>query len=144
MDPVSEATDNLILRAYVRYSVGYANFRSVFGVISGLVKDCEADNRSVQLLKAWLSPDQLERFNQDGKFAVIGSKTKNKYWIDDGSRSHNVVRIDPKTNRSVERLCFIPEKANARGDVMLAQKIMLETDEPQALKIANRYAVTVG
>jgi hypothetical protein len=102
----------------------------------------EADKRSVELLKAWLSPDQLERFNQDGKFAVVGSKSRNKYWITDGRQSHNVVRIDLKTNRSAERLCFVPENASAKGDVMLAQKIMLETNEPHALKIANRYAVT--
>jgi hypothetical protein len=138
----NEFMPGLVVRAYERYSFGYSDWSSVFGSAVGVVRDLAADKRSVELLKAWLSPDQLERFNQDGKFAVVGSKSKNKYWITDGGTSHNVVRINPKTNRSAERLCFVPVDASARGDVMLAQKIMLETDEPQALKIANRYAVT--
>jgi hypothetical protein len=127
-----------------RYSFGYTDWRSLFGVLESMLHNGDADKRSVELLKAWLSPEQLERFNRDGKFSVIGSKTKSKYWITDGAHSHNVVRVDPKTNRGAERLCFIPDGAVARGDVMLAQKIVLETDEPLALKVANRYAVTVA
>jgi hypothetical protein len=39
----------------------------------------------------------------------------------------------------VERLlCFVSTTANSLGDIMLAQKIMLETNETKALKIANR------
>ena len=139
-----ELMPGLVVRAYERYGVAYSDWRGMWGAVGEVVRNLEANTRSIELLKAWLSPDQLERFNQDGKFSVIGSKTKNKYWITDGRASSNVVRIDPKTNRSVERLCFVPESATALGDVMLAQKIMLETDEPQALKIANRYATTVG
>ena len=102
-----------------------------------------AAGKSAMLLQEWLSPEQLEQYEMTGKFAVTGSHTKARYWIADGSKSHNVVRIDPKRKIGTERLCFVPQGASAPGDVMLAQKIMLETDEPQALKIANRYRVTI-
>jgi hypothetical protein len=37
-------------------------------------------------------------------------------------------------------LCFLPEKYVPVSDVMLAQKIMLENDEPAALGVAVRGA----
>jgi hypothetical protein len=40
----------------------------------------------------------------------------------------------------IRRWCFAPEGASATGDVMLAQKIALETFELDALAIANHDA----
>jgi hypothetical protein len=39
-------------------------------------------------------------------------------------------------------LCFAPVGPLVKGDVMLAQKIALETDEQSALAAANRVALT--
>jgi hypothetical protein len=39
--------------------------------------------------------------------------------------------------------CFVPEGGLVAGDVMLAQKIALETNERAALAVANRFAVPV-
>lgn len=36
--------------------------------------------------------------------------------------------------------CFVPERSLAAGDVMLAQKIALETDEMAVLALANRFS----
>jgi hypothetical protein len=40
--------------------------------------------------------------------------------------------------------CFAPEGHLVAGDVMLAQKIALETDERGALAVANRFGVAGG
>jgi len=37
--------------------------------------------------------------------------------------------------------CFVPNVHLVTGDVMLAQKIALETDERAALAVANRFDV---
>ena len=47
-----------------------------------------------------------------------------------------VKELDNKNN-VVRSLCFVPSTAYAVGDIMLAQKIMLETREDEVLKIAN-------
>jgi hypothetical protein len=49
----------------------------------------------------------------------------------------NVDELDSFGNRVCE-WCFLPEGKLAAGDVMLAQKIALETFEGQALAVANR------
>jgi hypothetical protein len=49
----------------------------------------------------------------------------------------NVDELDSVGNRVCE-WCFLPEGKLAAGDVMLAQKIALETFESQALAVANR------
>ena len=38
--------------------------------------------------------------------------------------------------------CFVPKGYLVPGDVMLAQKIALETDELNALAVANRFPPT--
>ncbi len=40
--------------------------------------------------------------------------------------------------------CFAPKGHLVAGDVMLAQKIALETDERGALAVANRFGVAGG
>jgi hypothetical protein len=40
--------------------------------------------------------------------------------------------------------CFAPKGHLVAGDVMLAQKIALETDERGALAIANKFLVSTG
>jgi hypothetical protein len=40
--------------------------------------------------------------------------------------------------------CFAPKGYLVAGDVMLAQKIALETDERGALAVANRFFVPTG
>jgi hypothetical protein len=40
--------------------------------------------------------------------------------------------------------CFAPKGYLVAGDVMLAQKIALETDERGALAVANKFLVPTG
>lgn len=103
------------------------------------VHDTAAEEKALQLLKEWLTPVQLKDFEQHQYFFVRGSKTRARYKITRGA-TFNVVELDAKGDGKT-KLCFRPVGASTIGDTMLAQKIMLETDEPRALKIANRSSI---
>jgi len=91
----------------------------------------EAREKSLDLIKARLSPAQLKQFERHRSFKVTGSRG-GRYLIEEGSM-FNVAALGRPG-----RFCFVPKGASAFGDVMLAQKIMLESDEGRVLKIANK------
>ena len=94
------------------------------------------DARGLELLKDWLSPEQLTCYDQYKYFEVIGSDSARVYRIHHGTQT-NVEQLD-SIGKPVCRWCFVPEGNLAAGDVMLAQKIALETNERSALAVANR------
>nr|WP_245471242.1 hypothetical protein [Bradyrhizobium genosp. SA-3] len=93
--------------------------------------------RALRLLRSWFSPQQSVQFDARGYFDVVGCDTGKRYRIRRGT-SGNVNEVD-----EYERLgtgwCFVPLGGLVEGDVMLAQKIALETDEERALSIANSF-----
>ena len=97
--------------------------------------DPAAEAKSVDLLKEWLSPEQLAEFERSGTFEVAGQSGA-RYRIADPARPYNVHRLGPDGGVLVQH-CFLPHGATAKGDVMLAQKIGLETQERHVLAIAN-------
>lgn len=109
-----------------------ANWRTYYGDPSANADYYAAREKSLALLKEWLSPQQLKEFEQTSSFEVTGSATGNPYRIHQGT-AFNVTDLG-----ECKRICFVPKGAESIGDIMLAQKIMLENDEPHALKIANR------
>jgi hypothetical protein len=97
----------------------------------------ESEARSLRLLREWLSPDQLAQFNAHGYFDVIGCDSGKKYRIHYGS-SMNVEELDD-SGRPRICYCFVTDAPLASGDVVLAQKIALETGERAALAVANKF-----
>jgi hypothetical protein len=95
-----------------------------------------AEQKALALFRTWLSSEQAQQYNSLKHFEVIGSDTGTRYRIRHG-RMMNVDELDSAGNRVCE-WCFLPEGNLAAGDVMLAQKIALETFESQALAVANR------
>jgi hypothetical protein len=95
----------------------------------------QSEERSQELLRQWLSPDQAEQYDKYQRFEVVGSDTGTRYRILRG-KIMNIVEF-AADGRVKRRWCFAPEGALATGDVMLAQKIALETFELNALAIAN-------
>ena len=95
--------------------------------------------RGIKLLREWLSPEQRAQFDARSYFDVIGSDSGKRYRIRYGSAT-NVHEID-SVGRSTVRWCFVPAGNLIAGDVMLAQKIALETHEFRALAVANRFPV---
>jgi hypothetical protein len=97
--------------------------------------------RGITLLHEWLSPQQKAQFDASRSFDVVGSHTGKRYRISLG-RGTNVQEVDD-TGRPVMGWCFVPSGDLVSGDVILAQKVALETDERGALAVANRFPVHV-
>ena len=97
----------------------------------------ETETRGVKLLKEWLSKEQLARYEQHKYFDVTGCHSGKRYRIRHGTGT-NVYELDG-AGRPRAGWCFVPKDYLVAGDVMLAQKIALETDELGALAIANNF-----
>ena len=98
------------------------------------------------LLEDWLSPEQLKEFRAHHWFHVTGNITSTRYRIRDYTtlKQHAWYNIDviESDGTLTTRLCFGPsrtimEQALPTGDVLLTQKIALERDEEETLRIAN-------
>jgi hypothetical protein len=96
-----------------------------------------AEERGLALLQAWLGPEQAEQWASQRAFEVLGCDTGTRYRITCGTAMN--VQLD-QTGRSVARWCFVPKGDLVTGDILLAQKIALETIERQVLKLGNSQA----
>ena len=115
--------------------------RSRLQVLRGLSRIFSRENnreaRGLRLLRSWLTPEQRAQFDAKRYFDVIGCDSGKRYRIHYGTMS-NVHEIDfagcPKVG-----WCFMPAGSLVAGDIMLAQKIALETNESGALAVANAF-----
>ena len=98
-------------------------------------------SRGIRLLRSWLSPAQRAQFDSEGQFDVIGSDSGRRYRISYGTAA-NVHEVD-EAGRLGTGWCFVPEGGLVVGDIMLAQKIALETSEMNAMAVANRFPLSV-
>jgi len=98
-----------------------------------------SDLRGRKLLREWLSPEQLAQYDEHSHFEVIGCRTGKRYRIDHGV-GLNVYELDG-AGRPRAGWCFVPKDNLVAGDVMLAQKIALETDERGALAVARNFLI---
>jgi hypothetical protein len=113
-------------RAYAKWK----RFRE-YGFLS------ESEARGLELLKAWLSPDQLAQYNATRHFDVTGCHSGRRYRIRHGV-GMNIHELD-SSGRPLAGWCFVPKDNLVAGDVMLAQKIALETNEQTALAVAKSF-----
>ncbi len=97
----------------------------------------ESEARGLELLKEWLSPEQFAQYDAKSYFEVTGCHSGKRYRISHGT-SMNIYELDG-AGRPRVGLCFVPKGYLVAGDVMLAQKIALETDERRALMVANKF-----
>ncbi len=117
------------LRSY-RYDIETAN---------AIKQRKEANARGERLLTEHLTVEQLNQYRKNQSFIVTGNKTGNKYKIVYG-RQMNVYLLNDK-EEAVLGYCFVPTGNLCPGDVMLSQKISLELDEENALRVANKFGV---
>ena len=101
-----------------------------------------SEARGLELLKEWLSPEQFAQYDAKSYFEVIGCHSGKRYRISHGN-SMNIHELDGAGHPCVG-WCFVPKGYLVAGDVMLAQKIALETDERGALTVANKFSVPTG
>jgi hypothetical protein len=97
----------------------------------------EAEEKGLVLLSSWFTPEQAAQLMSRREFEVVGSDTGTRYRITTKPGGMNVHELDG-TGRTVMRWCFGPAGLAVSGDILLAQKIALETMEEQARAIANR------
>jgi hypothetical protein len=101
----------------------------------------ETKARALTLLKQWLSPEQRACYERFQYFDVIGSDTGTRYRVHHGTQT-NIEELS-HTGQRVCKWCFVPEGNLVAADVMLAQKIALETNERGALSVAHRSFVSM-
>ena len=109
----------------------------LLGVFAAGLRASAREERGLKLLREWLSQEQLAQFDANNYFEVIGCHTGKRYRICHGNGA-NIVELDDHA-RPTTGWCFVPGEHLVAGDVMLAQKIALETDERGALEKANRF-----
>jgi hypothetical protein len=97
----------------------------------------ESEARGLKLLKEWLSQEQLAQYEKHKYFDVTGCHSGKRYRIRHGTGT-NVYELDG-AGRPRAGWCFVPKDYLVVGDLRLAQKIALETDERGALAIANNF-----
>jgi hypothetical protein len=98
------------------------------------------ETRGRRLLRDWLSPHQRAQFDEKFYFEVVGCDSQKRYRIYDRKfDAPNVYEIDD-AGQFKAVWCFLPAGRLPTADIMLAQKIALETNEDSALAVANRFA----
>lgn len=103
-------------------------------LILGFNKNRRANSRSYDLLLQWLNPAQKRQWKSKKMFSVRGRS--GRFYVISRPAPFNIMILD--SNKTyLGRMCIEPEGGLAGGDVLLAQKIMLETNEVGAYKIAN-------
>jgi len=99
----------------------------------------EREAKGLALLREWLSPEQRQQFDRYRYFDVVGSDSGARFRIHYGSAS-NVHELDvwgsPRAG-----WCFRPVGSLVVGDILLAQKIALETNERETLAVANAFLI---
>jgi hypothetical protein len=114
-----------------------SRLRALRGLFETFSNEASNEARGLRLLRNWLTPEQRAQFEAKRYFDVIGCDSGRCYRIHYGAMS-NVHEIDA-AGRPKVGWCFLPVGYLVAGDVMLAQKIALETDESSALAVANTF-----
>ena len=95
----------------------------------------QATDKSIELLKSWLNPEQLAQYESNGSFDVRGSDGGH-YRI--GPPIPFNIRVIEPEGHCGSAYCVVPKDISAAGDIQLAQKIALENDEEATIRAANR------
>lgn len=102
-------------------------------------EEAEAKKRAEKLLTEHLSPPQREQLAQKGHFeldVISRSGERRRYQIRRGYAG-NVKQVDPSSGRVLKTLCIHPRDRVPDADAMLAQKLLLEANETEFLRVAN-------
>jgi hypothetical protein len=119
---------------------GVWSAEAVRKVFRSFVAQITKEARGRRLLRDWLSPHERAQFDEKYYFEVVGCDSQKRYRIYDRKFDvPNVYEIDD-AGQFKAAWCFLPAGRLPAGDIMLAQKIALETNEDSALAVARRFA----
>ncbi len=140
-----EAENSRIASEIARLTAANADLAAVHQTADARIVELTA---IVWMLERTLCGTRSERFRSDTPsdeqiafkyFDVIGCNSGKSYRIQHGV-SANVLELN-NAGRSTVGWCFVPAGDLVPGDVMLAQKIALETDERGAIAVARQFLV---
>lgn len=96
----------------------------------------KANKKSLKLLKKWLSPEEYQYLMEDGNLELPSQHEKDTIYI---INKDPMKRIGIKKNGKVveKSLCIHTEHSYAVGDQLLANIMLLKTDEKKFLNVAN-------
>lgn len=97
--------------------------------------------KSIALLKSLLTDEQLETYEKDQKFFVIGSDGQ-RYEVDCRDRHRNVFAVDESGKRT-KGYCAYQTGNLPIGDNHVAQKLALEADADAFKRVANAFSVAM-
>jgi hypothetical protein len=138
----SSAVDGMFLVRRSGSGVDVSRVKAVRKLYRDFFTQNTSEARGRRLLRDWLSPDQRAQFDDKDYFEVVGCDSGRRYRIYNritNTVMPNVHEID-EVGRSKVAWCFLPTGQLVAGDIMLAQKIALETNERNALAVANKFA----
>lgn len=128
--------------SFASRAFGWSRLAALRRLYRNFLRENSPEGRGRRLLREWLSREQLAQFDKHSYFDVIGCDSGRRYRIHYGTAG-NVHELD---DTGIPRLgwCFVPAARLVPGDVMLAQKVALETNERLALEVANKFLVRVS
>ena len=101
------------------------------------------EKRRARPKRCWsenLDDEQRKLFKLGRHFMVHSRDAKRRYKIEYGTAGN--VKLLREDGKAVASFCIHPEIHVPTEDVMLAQKLLLETAEDEFLRIANRTAIS--
>lgn len=97
-----------------------------------------ADERAKQILLEHLTPEQRDTVEKNGWFTIEGGRTGKIYRIKSKvGVSGNIEELDP-AGKVIASYCCHLSHDHPQPDHHLAQKLMLEWDEDEFLRLANK------
>jgi len=100
----------------------------------------EAERRADQLLREMVAPEQYQRLVQLGYLEVPSRLVPNRVYRIPYSPGRVRVYED---NRPVVELCVQPRETMPDSDLVVMHKLMIEGNEEEYLRIANRFEPTL-
>jgi len=97
--------------------------------------------RSKEIFLEHLTPDQRDMVEKNGWFVIEGGKSGKLYRVKSGVIAGNVEELDPRGEKVIAKYCCHLNYSFPKHDHHLAQKLMLEWDEEEFLRKANKTMV---
>lgn len=97
-----------------------------------------AQHRAENLLRSVLNAEQRAELEQHGHFHVRTQGTNRVYRIERGFQGNVKLMVE---GRAIRRYCIHADSRLPYADQMAAQKLMLETNEHEFLRIANMTTI---
>lgn len=100
-----------------------------------------AENKSMRLLRQWLSEAEWNYLQEHDQLELPSQYEKDViYIVKKDKRAKIVVK---KHDKLLHELCIHPEQDLPTGDMMLANILLLKTDEKRFLATANKHQLAV-